>query len=302
MQLDAFEGTLDSDDPLAAARAIERFLLGDGPGWDELARMIESVPLREDWVETHVGTGVRASRKSPRRYLQLLEKGLTELRWGEPGYPLEAFEALLAGLPFHVLEAHRPVRSMDSPWRDVPSVPLLAHGSDLGWAVWLKGRGHDHLPSRRWLEHGPWRYRPLPNDISMLQLCDLAASPAEQVAQAAVARDHFAGRGGPRVWIPVYPRPEQGRPKSWTFPGVYDRDRRVWRGRATDLSWDKLNLYVIWRARCREDPVEPVDTFVFEFADEAEAQPHLYRLWLCEFEAQAAGRPIPFVPPSPRSG
>lgn len=53
-----------------------------------------------------------------------------------------------------------------------------------GWAAALRGRGHDRLVSRRWLEYGPWRTLRAADDTTLVQFHDLAASSADALAQA----------------------------------------------------------------------------------------------------------------------
>jgi hypothetical protein len=53
-----------------------------------------------------------------------------------------------------------------------------------GWAAALRGRGHDRLVSRRWLDYGPWRTLRAAHDTTLVQFHDLAASSADALLQA----------------------------------------------------------------------------------------------------------------------
>lgn len=53
-----------------------------------------------------------------------------------------------------------------------------------GWAAALRGRGHDRLVSRRWLDYGPWRTLRAAHDTTLVQFHDLAAPSADALAQA----------------------------------------------------------------------------------------------------------------------
>lgn len=54
----------------------------------------------------------------------------------------------------------------------------------LGWAAAFKGRGHDRLVSRRWLEGGPFKVWRGANDVSLVQFHALDADAATALEQA----------------------------------------------------------------------------------------------------------------------
>ena len=58
-----------------------------------------------------------------------------------------------------------------------------------GWGCAFRGRGHDRLVSRRWLDFGPWRVLRRPGDLTLVQFHDLnadAATAALQIGRAHV--------------------------------------------------------------------------------------------------------------------
>ena len=287
MYLDQFFGSLYSEDDVAAAHQLESFLLGEGLQWDYVRDGLKDFPL-ERWIERSsvMPHGVLALRKNPGRRLHTYFQPVVDFGWYDDGYSLEAFFDLLAELPFHVLQAHSPVRSMDSPWRDVPHVPGLQHGNGIGWALFFKGPGHHCLPSRRWLTHGPWLHRQGPGDLSMIQLCDWEAPVDVQVAQASPGRAVFRGLDGNhsiyRAPEPVPTEPPK-HPTRWTLPGEYDPERRLWRGPLESIDPLTVARLVSWKASHHHDPWEPVDTFALELQPEV-AEANLHILWMCGFQ------------------
>lgn len=288
MYIPQLRGSLSSTDAVAAAREIESFLLHGGRTWQRLVDGLKPLPLSSDWIVRSAGSryGAMATRDAPWRMLHTFQQPVVEMEWRDEGYDLAELMALLERLPFEVFQVHRPVLSMDSPWRDVPSVPLLEHSGDLGWAVFFKGAGHDRLASRRWLEHGPWLLRRGANDLSMLQLCDLDASPRDQVAQAAAGRALFDRMAPGSIYRPAFPPPDPPgeRPRRWRLPGEYDPVRQQWRGPVDDLSWRQIGRLLTWKAQHHHDSIEPVRSFALEVEDEGLAMRHLHDLWLCGME------------------
>ncbi|MCB9674713.1 MAG: hypothetical protein H6737_06325 [Alphaproteobacteria bacterium] len=288
MHLDLFFGTLHSSDPVAAAKRLERFLLQGGLEWQRIRDGVKDFPQTPDWIERSVELphGVMAFRENPERRLHTYHHPLVDFSWYPDGYSLDAFFDLLSEVPFDVLQAHAPVRSMDSPWREVPRVGGIDYGGDIGWALFFQGGGHHCLPSRRWLTHGPWLHRQGPGDISMIQLCDWEAAPEVQVAQAHAGRSLFGGLDG-AYSIFRSPRPaptQQGeRPRRWSLPGEYDAAQRLWRGPLPTIDKLTLSRLISWKAEHHHDPWEPVDTFALELQPDV-AQAHLHVLWLCGFQ------------------
>lgn len=55
-----------------------------------------------------------------------------------------------------------------------------------GWLCAFRGKGHDSVVSRRWLEFGPWRVLRGPGDVTLVQFHDPEADMATAVEQARV--------------------------------------------------------------------------------------------------------------------
>ena len=60
----------------------------------------------------------------------------------------------------------------------------------LGWAIAFRGRGHERLPSRRWVNQGPWKVWTR-GEVTVLQLHALDAPVEEGLAQALPAYQRF---------------------------------------------------------------------------------------------------------------
>jgi hypothetical protein len=160
------------------------------------------------------------------------------------------------------------------------------------WAVAFKGRGHDRLPSRRWLTHGPWHLLRLDDaqDITFLQFHDLDAAPDVAWWQAfrAHQRIGISDHGG--YMIP----PEVGGVTP-PFTGVYKAADRLLTVVKADTAPQQADLLDLCRLRrtYRHDPAKPIARLRVLFTDERDARRHLHELWLRELECwyfDAAGR------------
>jgi hypothetical protein len=102
-------------------------------------------------------------------------------------YPLEpaAILALLGRLPFELAT----LGNVHPEWQSQPIYRRTPIGLGLGHYVLesfvaFGGRGHDRLPSRRFLERGPWRLHRGQPDVSLVQFHDLRADVRTAFAQA----------------------------------------------------------------------------------------------------------------------
>ena len=97
----------------------------------------------------------------------------------------EAVLEMLSPLPWQLAE-FRSFHSLTYDFDQIYRAPgFLDSHFDHGWGCALKGAGHDHLVSRRWLEYGPWRLiRDEENDISLVQFHDLEADAITALEQA----------------------------------------------------------------------------------------------------------------------
>lgn len=157
-----------------------------------------------------------------------------------------------------------------------------------GWACAFRGKGHDRLVSRRWLDFGPWRVIRRPNDTTFIQFHDLAITdPAEAYAQAWPGHERMgiSDTGGFIQHI-MEPLVENVR-------YLYVRDQRraeivVAPGNAVP-QWDMtcaraLRLYT----QMNPGVPNPIDHVAYIFVDERDARAHLHELWLRELECWVA--------------
>jgi hypothetical protein len=161
-----------------------------------------------------------------------------------------------------------------------------------GYAAAFKGAGHDRLPSRRWLAHGPWHLRRLDDaqDISFLQFHELDIPPklAWRQAYRAHRRLGLADHGGYMI-----PYDVEGRPPP--FEGVYKAADRLLTVVKADTAPQQIDLLHLCQLRLayRHHPTTPIARLRVLFTDERDAQRHLHELWLRELECwyfDAAGR------------
>jgi hypothetical protein len=102
-------------------------------------------------------------------------------------YPLEpaAIVELLGRLPFELAT----IGNVHPEWQWQPIYRRTPMGLGLGHYVLesfvaFGGRGHDRLPSRQWLERGPWLLHRGQPDVSLVQFHDLRADVRTAFAQA----------------------------------------------------------------------------------------------------------------------
>ncbi|HJL00343.1 MAG TPA: hypothetical protein RMH85_05010 [Polyangiaceae bacterium LLY-WYZ-15_(1-7)] len=297
MKIPFIHATFSGPDARHLAYPLQDWVLQDGLQWDTISWSGNALEHRDDWVEAYgdYRHGVVASVESPYRQVAFHPTGGTLIRGPvvrmiRKGIDFERDELidLLEDLPFELGAISHFDLDRESPWRDAPICDFPGH-TTIGWAVVLKGAGHEHLVSRRWLDNGPWRCIRRKDDLSFLQLCDISAPHAVQVAQADEARRMLGAMASVPcpfpVWLPLFERPKPGRkPRRWTLPERYDAERQTWCGPVEDLSWKHLGRMCVWRAKHRDDPEVPVRTFAVEFTDRVRAQQYLHRLWMCEFE------------------
>jgi hypothetical protein len=172
-------------------------------------------------------------------------------------------------------------------WRDDERRPPnrnLGEGHYVyGPFVGFKGPGHDRLLSRRWLRHaGPWRLHTAPNDVSLLQLHDLAADASTALAQFIPCQERL----GPS---------DTGGLASLDFKRKLKLDVQYsGRDRKASIVVAKREVTpreMLEAARLRGSAVlgddAPVDAVAFVYLDEAQARRDLHELWLRGLECWA---------------
>ena len=146
-----------------------------------------------------------------------------------------------------------------------------------GSAVAFRGRGHDRLVSRRWLEHGPWKLVRGEPDVSLVLFHDLDVDPATAVAQMAAAHRRM-GETDEGGYIPSKYQVQH------EISGLLDRETAtleiVVHGR--EVSQREMLDACATRLARRDAPESPIRTIAYVFIDEAVARAHLHELWLRE--------------------
>jgi hypothetical protein len=174
----------------------------------------------------------------------------------------------LAELPFEVAAFD----SFHDDWYG--DAPSFSDGHvSLGWAAAFKGKGHDRLVSRRWLEDGPWKLFKGPKDVSLVLFHDLEADARNALKQAkpAHAQMGIADTGGFIQKNFVYEH---------ELKGLYVPDKRVMKVVVLGKKLEDLEL-LEWAAARKEGKLaggKPVDAVAFVFPKEAEAKKNLDRL------------------------
>jgi hypothetical protein len=157
-----------------------------------------------------------------------------------------------------------------------------------GWACAFKGRGHERLVSRRWLEYGPWRVLRGANDTTLVQFHDLEADAATALAQAKPGHERMGiSETGGFLQLPNYPFTHD-------LGGVYDASKRqlsiVVHGR--DVSQREMRDACAARALGVLGPDKPLATVAYVFMEEERARAHLHEMWLREIEVRAFVRGV----------
>lgn len=160
---------------------------------------------------------------------------------------------------------------------------------DNGWGCAFRGRGHDRLVSRRWLDFGPWRVIRRPNDTTFIQFHDLdLTDPAEAYAQAApglkrMGNDPTGGHIGFH----------RERMIASAGKGLYypkDRLLEVVVGPGNDVKQGDMLCNCALRLEHKLNPPASghIDRIAYIFVDEGDARAHLHELWLRELECWVA--------------
>lgn len=145
------------------------------------------------------------------------------------------------------------------------------------WGCVFKGRGHERLVSRRWLEFGPWRVLRGPEDTTLVQFHDLEADADTALAQARPAHDRmgFSDTGGFLQSGHVYSR---------EVAGLYTEAERKLEIMVHGRPVSQREMLDACAVRATRDPARPVERVAFVFIDEQDARAHLHELWLRELE------------------
>jgi hypothetical protein len=285
----------------ASAPFALRLPMGVGVNYEEIS-------FDEDWVRDALGRGdqvhIVAEWLGPHGepytgpQLDIARWGLVSWRiQGEEVPPLDSVFALITGLPVEIVvigPLFEDRRSNPGPgeWdgNRKPSVGLSQGHRKQGFGVLFRGKGHDRLVSRRWLEHGPWLVRRIENDTTWIQFHDATADAETAWAQAARAHERMgiSDVGGYLQHDYVFES---------TIRGLYkaaDRTLTVVRSVEPLTQVEMLDLCA-YRAQMRTDANQPIDRVRVLFMEERDARRYLHELWLRELECwyvDAQGREV----------
>ena len=147
-----------------------------------------------------------------------------------------------------------------------------------GWACAFKGKGHNRLVSRRWLEFNPWHLiRDEENDISFVQFHELDADPATALLQAQPGHERMgiSDIGG-------FIKSQEYYTYQHEIRGVYVPEQK------------KLDVVVIEREVSQREMLDfcaakqyqilpkdqPLERVAYVFLKQEESIPYLQELWL----------------------
>ncbi|AGC47143.1 hypothetical protein MYSTI_05867 [Myxococcus stipitatus DSM 14675] len=149
-----------------------------------------------------------------------------------------------------------------------------------GWLCGFRGKGHDRLVSRRWLEFGPWRVLKGSGDTTLIQFHDVAADAATALEQARV--------GHPLLTVN---NPDSGfiaadHVMSHDLQGIYDAKSQTLRvivhGR--DVPPGEMRDACAAKKMQPLGPEKPITRVAYVFMEPQAARAHLHALWLRELE------------------
>jgi hypothetical protein len=199
-----------------------------------------------------------------------------------PEYPLAAAKVLadFATVPFELGTLMSPFDE----WHKHYQAPSFGDQQGLlGWGCMFKGAGHDRLVSRRWLDFGPWLVHRGPDDTTLVQFHDLAASLEQAIEQARPGHQRMGitKTGGFIQTDYVFTHKPNG------LYAAADRSLRILiNGR--DVPQIEMLDAAAYRSIHRGDADQPVESLRFIFVDgEQRARAHLHELWLRELECWA---------------
>lgn len=154
--------------------------------------------------------------------------------------------------------------------------------SSHGWACAFRGKGHDRLVSRRWLDFGPWRVIRRLGDLTLVQFHDLDVDAETAYRQALPGHERMGvSKTGGYLQIPY--------PVTRTVEGLYIAERQTLEivvppdGKVEQV---RMRDACAVRYQHRIDPPAEnrIDQVAYVFVDEADARAHLHELWLRELE------------------
>lgn len=268
----------------------------------------EEITFGKDWLREAFGrgSGLPVSASWLGQYGEQYTGPILNVeRWGLVSWrirdeeipPIDSVFAFITGLPIEILVigplfedrvSNAPPGEWDGDRK--PSVGLSEGHRKHGLGVMFRGKGHERLVSRRWLEYGPWLVRRMEDDTTWIQFHDATADAETAWAQAARAHERMgiSDVGGYLQHDYVFES---------SISGLYkqaDRTLTISRSSVPLTQVEMLDLCA-YRAQMRDDAKQPVDRIRVLFWDERDARRHLHELWLRELECwyvDAQGREV----------
>jgi hypothetical protein len=207
----------------------------------------------------------------PPRKLDVGVGGVVQIEGVEIELAVSSALEVLAAMPFDMAVFGSPhgilwrYPDVGEPYRP-PSVP----GHMLfGWGAAFRGKGHDWMVSRHWLESGPWKLWRGPNDTSLIQFHGLDVDATTALEQAKPG--HADLRAG-------YVQ------KDFLFKtelkGLFDKATKTMKVIVHGRTISDQEL-IEWCAIRRDgrDGFEPFAKVAYIFMQEPEAQANLARIW-----------------------
>jgi hypothetical protein len=211
-------------------------------------------------------------------------------RSGRVGFQLpEAFATVAEGLawieslPFEVCS----IGSIyPDEWIELPGIGFGKMHTSHGWACAFRGKGHDRLVSRRWLDFGPWRVIRRPDDLTLVQFHDLDVDAETAYRQAFPGHERMGiSNEGGYLQFPY--------PFTRAVGGLYLAERQTLEivvppgGKIEQVQM--RDACAVRHQHRLEPPAEKrIDQIAYVFLDEADARTHLHELWLRELEVWLA--------------
>jgi hypothetical protein len=169
---------------------------------------------------------------------------------------------------------------------DTPNFGFSRMHSTHGWACAFRGKGHDRLVSRRWLDFGPWRVVRGRGDLTLVQFHDLDVDARTAYSQANPGHERMGiSRTGGFLATPYKFTKE--------VKGLYIAERATLEivvplgGKVEQV--DMRDACAV-RYRHRIDPAAEtkIEEVAYVFVDETDARAHLHEMWLRELEVWLA--------------
>jgi hypothetical protein len=150
-----------------------------------------------------------------------------------------------------------------------------------GWACAFKGKGYDHLVSKKWLDYGPWKQHKGKDDIQLIQFHALDIDPITAIEQARQGHSlmGISNDGGFIQYDYAY---------KYNNEGLYDTaDKKI---KVVVHGKDIPNRQLLDACAARlYQPLgfdKPINNIVYVFMEEEPARRHVHQIWLRDLECR----------------